>query len=223
MAHVCRSRRHAADGHARRGRRPLGRRRRRLAGFGARFLHGGSPRSKPGVDRPVRRGRPGLRHGAHADVGAVPVTGSSRWPWLHRWCRRWRSSVRTIHSRLRADIEALRTAWSGRTDCEIVVVEDAEHGFVHDPDRESHAPKPPPRPGTRLSNGSAENNGARRGSHRARRGEQSEGRSGERASCAGRYGPSRNRASKRASRPDEPATQERRACDQERRACDQTK
>ncbi len=37
-----------------------------------------------------------------------------------------------------ADIEALRTAWSGRTDCEIVVYPGAEHGFVHDPDRPAH-------------------------------------------------------------------------------------
>jgi carboxymethylenebutenolidase len=37
-----------------------------------------------------------------------------------------------------ADIEALRAAWSGRTDCEIVVVEGADHGFVHDPDRPVH-------------------------------------------------------------------------------------
>jgi carboxymethylenebutenolidase len=37
-----------------------------------------------------------------------------------------------------ADIDALRAAWSGRTDCEVVVVEGAEHGFVHDPDREVH-------------------------------------------------------------------------------------
>ncbi len=37
-----------------------------------------------------------------------------------------------------ADIEALRAAWSGRADCEIVVVEGAEHGFVHDPDRDVH-------------------------------------------------------------------------------------
>lgn len=36
------------------------------------------------------------------------------------------------------DIEALRVAWAGRTDCEIVVVEGAEHGFVHDPDRDVH-------------------------------------------------------------------------------------
>ena len=37
-----------------------------------------------------------------------------------------------------ADIDALRAAWSGRTDCEIVVVEGADHGFVHDPDRPVH-------------------------------------------------------------------------------------
>jgi carboxymethylenebutenolidase len=37
-----------------------------------------------------------------------------------------------------ADIEALRAAWSTRPDCEIVVVEGAEHGFVHDPDRDVH-------------------------------------------------------------------------------------
>lgn len=37
-----------------------------------------------------------------------------------------------------ADIEALRTAWSGRDDCEIVVYPDAEHGFVHDADRPAH-------------------------------------------------------------------------------------
>ena len=34
-----------------------------------------------------------------------------------------------------ADIDALRAAWSDRPDCEIVVVEGADHGFVHDPDR----------------------------------------------------------------------------------------
>ncbi|MEP6625251.1 MAG: dienelactone hydrolase family protein [Acidimicrobiia bacterium] len=37
-----------------------------------------------------------------------------------------------------ADIEALRAAWSGRSDCEIVVYPDAEHGFVHDPERDGH-------------------------------------------------------------------------------------
>lgn len=37
-----------------------------------------------------------------------------------------------------ADIQALRAAWSGRTDCEIVVIEGADHGFVHDPDRPVH-------------------------------------------------------------------------------------
>jgi len=39
-----------------------------------------------------------------------------------------------------ADIDALRDAWKGRDDCEIVVVEGAEHGFVHDPDRPVHRP-----------------------------------------------------------------------------------
>jgi carboxymethylenebutenolidase len=36
------------------------------------------------------------------------------------------------------DIDALRNAWANRPDCEIVVIEDAEHGFVHDPDRPAH-------------------------------------------------------------------------------------
>jgi dienelactone hydrolase len=36
------------------------------------------------------------------------------------------------------DIEALRNAWANRPDCEIIVVEGAEHGFVHDPDRPAH-------------------------------------------------------------------------------------
>ncbi len=39
-----------------------------------------------------------------------------------------------------ADIEALRTAWQGRDDCEIVLVEGADHGFVHDPERPVHLP-----------------------------------------------------------------------------------
>jgi carboxymethylenebutenolidase len=37
-----------------------------------------------------------------------------------------------------ADIDALRAAWSNREDCEIIVVEGAEHGFVHDPERDIH-------------------------------------------------------------------------------------
>ena len=37
-----------------------------------------------------------------------------------------------------ADIDALRAAWADRPDCEIVVYPDAEHGFVHDPDRPAH-------------------------------------------------------------------------------------
>lgn len=37
-----------------------------------------------------------------------------------------------------SDIDALRDAWRGRADCEIVVVDGAEHGFVHDPERPVH-------------------------------------------------------------------------------------
>jgi carboxymethylenebutenolidase len=36
------------------------------------------------------------------------------------------------------DIDALRNAWADRPDCEIIVIEGAEHGFVHDPDRPTH-------------------------------------------------------------------------------------
>jgi carboxymethylenebutenolidase len=39
-----------------------------------------------------------------------------------------------------ADIEALRGAWKDRDDCEIIVIEGAEHGFVHDPERPVHRP-----------------------------------------------------------------------------------
>jgi carboxymethylenebutenolidase len=40
-----------------------------------------------------------------------------------------------------ADIEALAAAWKDRKDCEIIVVEGAEHGFVHDPERPAHRPE----------------------------------------------------------------------------------
>jgi carboxymethylenebutenolidase len=36
------------------------------------------------------------------------------------------------------DIDALRAAWAGLPDHEIVVYPGAEHGFVHDPDRPAH-------------------------------------------------------------------------------------
>jgi carboxymethylenebutenolidase len=39
-----------------------------------------------------------------------------------------------------ADIEALRAAWRDRDDCEIVVYPDADHGFVHAPERPAHRP-----------------------------------------------------------------------------------
>jgi carboxymethylenebutenolidase len=37
-----------------------------------------------------------------------------------------------------ADIDALRAAWQSRSDCDIVIVEGADHGFVHDPERDVH-------------------------------------------------------------------------------------
>jgi carboxymethylenebutenolidase len=37
-----------------------------------------------------------------------------------------------------ADIDALRAAWADRADCEIVVYPDADHGFVHAPERPAH-------------------------------------------------------------------------------------
>jgi carboxymethylenebutenolidase len=36
------------------------------------------------------------------------------------------------------DIAALRAAWANRPDCQIVVYEEAEHGFVHAPERPAH-------------------------------------------------------------------------------------
>ena len=39
-----------------------------------------------------------------------------------------------------ADIEALRAAWTGRSEHEIVVYPGADHGFVHDPSRPAHRP-----------------------------------------------------------------------------------
>jgi carboxymethylenebutenolidase len=39
-----------------------------------------------------------------------------------------------------ADIEALSAAWASRPDCEIVLYPEAEHGFVHAPERPAHRP-----------------------------------------------------------------------------------
>ena len=37
-----------------------------------------------------------------------------------------------------ADVDALRVAWADRPDCEIVVYPEADHAFVHDPERPVH-------------------------------------------------------------------------------------
>jgi carboxymethylenebutenolidase len=39
-----------------------------------------------------------------------------------------------------ADVEDLRAAWADRPDCEIVVYPEADHGFVHAPERPTHRP-----------------------------------------------------------------------------------
>jgi dienelactone hydrolase len=39
-----------------------------------------------------------------------------------------------------ADLDALRDAWRDRPDCDVVVYPEAEHGFVHDPERPAHRP-----------------------------------------------------------------------------------
>jgi carboxymethylenebutenolidase len=39
-----------------------------------------------------------------------------------------------------ADIDALRASWRDRDDCEIVVYPEADHGFVHAPERPAHRP-----------------------------------------------------------------------------------
>jgi carboxymethylenebutenolidase len=39
-----------------------------------------------------------------------------------------------------ADVAALRAAWTARPDCEIVVYPEADHGFVHAPERPAHRP-----------------------------------------------------------------------------------
>jgi dienelactone hydrolase len=36
------------------------------------------------------------------------------------------------------DIDDLRSAWQGRDDCQVVVYPDADHAFVHDPERATH-------------------------------------------------------------------------------------
>ena len=159
LAHVEGSRRHAADGHARGGRRPARRRGRRRRGSRCsasawaattrsrpRRSTASTPRSRSTAwsARPRRGSGPGhriepldgrRRDGADARVSSVPND-----PWTPA-----------------ADIDALRTAWSGRTDCEIVVVEGAEHGFVHDPDRDVHrADDAAATPGSGRSSGSAQ-------------------------------------------------------------------
>lgn len=38
------------------------------------------------------------------------------------------------------DVAELRACWSTRPDCEVLVIEGADHGFIHDPQRPAHRP-----------------------------------------------------------------------------------
>ncbi len=38
-------------------------------------------------------------------------------------------------------VRELKKAWSDRSDCEVVVYHDADHGFVHEPERATHRPE----------------------------------------------------------------------------------
>ena len=52
--------------------------------------------------------------------------------------RRSRSSAARTTWTPAPDIDALRELWRDRPDCEVVVYEGADHGFVHDADRPAH-------------------------------------------------------------------------------------
>ena len=55
-----------------------------------------------------------------------------------RCARRSRSSARPTRGRPRPTSTRCAPRGAAATDCEIVVVEGADHGFVHDPDRPVH-------------------------------------------------------------------------------------
>ena len=76
------------------------------------------------IRRPGGLGRP-----EHATSRSTPRPTSAR---------RSRSSAGGDAFTPAADIEALRAAWADRPDCEIVVYAEAEHGFVHAPERPAH-------------------------------------------------------------------------------------
>jgi carboxymethylenebutenolidase len=82
---------------------------------------------------------------------AVAFYGMIRLPadWRGGWLREPLDTARDVcptlalfgradHFTPPEDIEALRAAWADRPDCEIIVYEDAEHGFVHAPERPAH-------------------------------------------------------------------------------------
>ena len=75
---------------------------------------------------------------ARPRAGAAPGTRPIRSTSPRRCARRSRSSASNDPYTPPEDIAALREAWKDRDDCEIIVIEGAEHGFVHDPERPIH-------------------------------------------------------------------------------------
>lgn len=88
---------------------------------------------------------------SHVFARAVPFYGMIRLPddWRGGWVREPLDTARDVcptlaifggadHFTPADDIDALRAAWAGRPDCQIVVYPDAEHGFVHAPERPAH-------------------------------------------------------------------------------------
>ena len=104
------------------------------------FCMGGMQALKAAAIGSVRPGGGVLRD----DPGAA-TTGSVRRPASRstprpRCARRWPIFGGTDPYTPAGDIEALRAAWADRPDCEIVVYPDADHGFVHAPERPAHRP-----------------------------------------------------------------------------------
>ena len=139
IGYLRRARRRAAARRPRsRGRLPRGARR-RARGRGARLLHGRHAGAEGRGHRPLRPGRRVLRDDPPARDWLGP--GHARRPLDDR--RRGVPDARDLRGRddpftPAADIDALRAAWADRPDCEIVVYPEAEHGFVHDPERPAH-------------------------------------------------------------------------------------
>ena len=106
---------------------------------GARVLHGRLLHVQGRGHRPLRRRGRVLRDVAHARGLARPrAQDRSRSTSPREMCPTLAIFGSNDPYTPPEDIDALRDAWKDRDDCEIIVIEGAEHGFVHDPDRPIH-------------------------------------------------------------------------------------